>query len=448
METNMKHCKLPGIPVVRIVPGSIADAKGIKRGDQLLSINGIRPRDLIEYRYLITEENVKLKIHQPDGQVAALEITKDCDTDLGIVFLEDCFDGIKRCHNKCVFCFIDQLPSSLRSSLYVKDDDYRLSFIHGNFITLTNLSEGEITRIMNLKLSPLYLSVHTTDPVLRGSMMGRKGPAPVLDLISCFAKKGITMHIQVVLCPGWNDGKVLERTIEDLAAFWPQVASVGVVPVGLTKFRQGLPILRGITMPESRKIINKVNSLQETFRQRNGVSFVYLGDEFYLKARQPFPSSESYDGFPQLENGIGMGRLFYDDFRKIRPSLPARLRQTRQLSIVTSRAGASVLLPVVRRLRLIKNLDLKLISIPNTFFGPRITVTGLITGQDLLWGLKSSKGEDVLVPRILLRRGTSLFLDGLTVAEVERRCKCSIHLLDTTAPALVECILKLGGDRL
>ncbi|HHV35657.1 MAG TPA: DUF512 domain-containing protein [Syntrophomonadaceae bacterium] len=431
-----------------IVPGSPAAQCGICRGDRLLSINGIRPRDIIDYRFLCARENVNLKVRQLNGQVVTYDISKGYDTDLGIVFSTDCFDGVKNCRNKCVFCFVDQLPCHLRSTLYEKDDDYRLSFLHGNYITLTNLQENEMARIINLKLSPLYISVHTTDPEMRGRMLGLKRPAPVLAQISQFAKEGITMHIQIVLCPDWNDGDFLERTISDLASFWPQVASVGIVPVGLTKFRQHLPYLRSITPQESKKLIYKLSNYQKLFRRRNGVSFIYLADEFYLKAGFPFPPYEEYDGFPQLENGIGQARLFYEEFRKLRPLLPRKVHRWQRLFLATSKDGGRVLFPVVKRLRMIKNLDVKIISIPSTFFGPWITVTGLLTGQDLLWGLRDVQGEDVLVPRVFLRLGTSLFLDGLSIAEVERKSGCVFHLLDPTAAALVEHICMLGGIRL
>lgn len=444
----MKSCKKPGIFVENIVSGSPAAGCGIRRGDQLLAVNGIRPRDLISYRYLAATENASLKIRQSNGRVVTYKINKDYDADLGIVFSTNCFDGVKYCCNKCIFCFVDQLPCHLRSALYEKDDDYRLSFLQGNYITLSNLKENEVARIIKLKLSPLYISVHTTDPELRGRMLGLKRPAPIMELISQFAKEGITMHIQVVLCPDWNDGNALERTIEDLAVFWPQVASIGIVPVGLTKFRRHLPCLRSITLPESRKLIGKVSNFQKSFRKRNGVSFIYLADEFYLKARYPFPPYELYDSFPQLENGIGQARLFYEDFRKLRYLLPRKANMSRRLFIATSRGGARVLFPVIKRLQLIKNMDLRMITIPSTFFGPRITVTGLLTGQDLLWGLRGARGKDVLVPRTLLRRGTSLFLDGLNIAEIERAIGCTIHLLDPTAAALVEYICMLGGVRL
>lgn len=443
----MKNKKKYGIFVKNVIKGSPAAACGICRGDQLVAINRIRPQDIISYRYLTAAENVRLKVRRPNKQIITCEINKDYDTDLGLVFSTDCFDGMKHCRNKCVFCFVDQLPENLRATLYEKDDDYRLSFLHGNYITLSNLKEKDIARIVNLKLSPIYISVHSTDSRLRGKMLGQKKSAPVLEFISRFAEAGITMHIQIVLCPDWNDEDALARTIIDLAGFWPQVASIGIVPVGLTKFRQHLPFLRSITPVESRKLIAQINNFKESFRSRNGVSLIYLADEFYLKARYQFPSHEEYDGFPQLENGIGMARLFYEDFRKLRSLLPRKAKRSCHLILVTSQDGAQVLYPVVKRLQLINNIKLRMISIPNTFFGPRVTVTGLLTGQDLLWGLRQSRGKDVLVPNILVRSGTSLFLDGLHVADVERKIGCRIHLIEPTATALVKEICMLGGVR-
>lgn len=434
-----------GIPVCGVVAESPAAACGIKKGDYLLSVNGVYPRDLISYRYITAGERVRLKLRKQDGSVLKFIITKEYDTDLGIIFNSDCFDGIRHCRNKCIFCFVDQLPPGLRTSLYVKDDDYRLSFLHGNFITLTNLEQADICRIIQFRLSPLYLSVHTTAPDLRGVMLGLKKKAPVLNQIAVLAAGGITMHIQVVLCPGWNDGLALEQTLRDLADFWPQVASVGIVPVGLTRFRQNLPDLRSVTAPECRRLIAVVSSYQQEFRKKWGVSFIYLADEFYLKAGRPFPRYSYYDDFAQLENGIGLGRLFYEEFRQLLPSLPDRLWRQRRFVLATSRAGAKVLEPVVNRLNLIKGLDLKLIAIPNTFFGPRVNVAGLLTGRDLLWGLWSAAGEDILIPQVMLRQGSSLFLDGMSVADIERISSCTLHVIEPTAQALVKFLL--GGRR-
>lgn len=437
--------KKKGIRIVYVKPGSIAAGKGICPGDCLLTVNGVVPRDLLQYLYLTATERVWLKVWKNIGKMDSIVIEKDEDEDLGLVFETDCFDGIMHCRNKCVFCFVDQLPPGLRSSLYIKDDDYRLSFLHGNFVTLTDLPPKDLHRILTFHLSPLYISVHTTDPMLRGKMLGRKKPLPILDKIELLARKGIAMHIQIVLCPDWNDGEVLMQTIDELSQFWPQVASIGIVPVGLTKYRNGLTYLRSFTKAECRSLIEKVAVKQKLFRARYKKSFVYLSDEFYLRGDLPFPPAYMYDDFPQLENGIGCGRLFYEEFRRLKPLLPRRLATRRSFVIATGKAGASILGPVITRLNLIENVRLRLLAIPSTFFGPRITVTGLLTGRDLTWGLRKVKGEHVLLPNVLLRHGTSFFLDGMTVEEVSARCGCTIHVIEPTAKALVEAIL---GKRL
>jgi putative radical SAM enzyme (TIGR03279 family) len=371
-------------------------------------------------------------------------VHKDCDANLGLVFESDCFDGVKRCRNHCQFCFVDQLPRGLRPSLYEKDDDYRLSFLHGNFLTLTNLDEREMRRILNLHLSPLYISVHATDPEVRGLLLGRRGPAPVLEQVGRLADGGITMHVQVVLCPGINDGGVLRMTIDDLAVFWPQVASVGIVPVGLTRFRSLRPPVRAFTRAECTRLILGAAACQRSFRHKLGVSFIYLADEFFIRACLPFPRACSYDCFPQLANGIGNGRLFQDEFRRLSAALPERLRRPRRLFVATGRAGAAVLAPVIRRLRRIRNLEMVPIQVSSTFFGPRISVTGLLTGSDLVWGLRGLRGEEVLLPNIVLKQDTSLLLDGMSVEQVASQTGCRLKVLESNAGALVGEIIRSG----
>lgn len=438
--------KKKGVRIVQVRPGSKAAEKRISPGDSLLTVNGIVPRDLIHYLYLTASERIWLKVRKKNtGKIASIVIEKDEDEDLGLVFETDCFDGIMCCRNKCIFCFVDQLPPGLRSSLYVKDDDYRLSFLHGNFVTLTDLPSRDWHRILAFHLSPLYISVHTTDPVLRGKMLGKKKSMPILEKIGLLADKGIAMHIQIVLCPDWNDGEELIKTIDELSHYWPQVASVGIVPVGLTKYRDGLTHLRGFTKAECRSLIERIAVKQRLFRARYKKSFVYLSDEFYLRGGMPFPPAYIYDDFPQLENGIGCGRLFYEEFRRLKPLLPERLPTRRSFVVATGKAGAGVLSPVIARLNLIENVRLRLLAIPSAFFGPRITVTGLLTGKDLTWGLRKAKGERVLLPSVLLRQGTSFFLDGMTVDEVSALCGCTLQVIEPTARALVEAVL---GKRL
>lgn len=424
-----------------MIPGSYAEECGIKSGDRLLSVNGILPRDTIEYSYLVCGESVRLRV-QSGRQSRTLVVNKECDANLGLVFDSDCFDGVKRCRNRCLFCFVDQLPAGLRLPLYEKDDDYRLSFLHGNFLTLTNMDDRDLQRILSLHLGPLYISVHATDPGIRGFLFGQKGPAPVLDQIERLAGGGITMHVQIVLCPDINDGDVLLRTINDLAALWPQVASVGIVPVGLTRYRSNRPKLRAFTRAECVRLIREVTASQEQFRRELNVSFAYLADEFYIRAHRPFPAAGAYDHFPQLENGIGNGRLFRNEFSKLLPMLPGRLRLQRRLFVATGRAGATVLRPVILRLKRIRNLDLTLVPVASAFFGPRISVTGLLTGSDLLWGLRGLQGEEVLLPNVVLKKDTSVFLDGMSVEQVASQSGCRLTVLEPTAGAMVREILK------
>lgn len=431
-----------GLKIVKVKPRSLAAKAGIQVSDYLLSVNGVRPRDFLDYRYLVTGEKVRLTIRRKH-EIKKIIIRKRDDEDPGIIFATDCFEGINRCRNRCIFCFVDQLPPGLRASLYEKDDDYRLSFLHGNFITLTNLKPRQMLRILTFHLSPLYLSIHATEPVVRGAMLGNRGPAPVLDKIAALAGGGITMHVQVVLCPGINDGRVLARTITDLAKFWPSVASVGVVPVGLTKFRKSLPVLRSFTKPECVNLIKQISSYQREYGQKRGVVFVHLADEFYLRAGHLLPPGAWYDDFPQIENGIGPSRLFRDEFRRLAPDLPLRLSDPRRFVVGTAKGGAEALFPVMRRLNRIKKLHLRLMTIPSTFFGPRINVAGLLTGKDLLWGVRGlGADETLLLPRVLLRQGTSLLLDGMTIDQVANRLGCRIRVIAPTAGALVKAVLR------
>ena len=323
------------IIIESIKQGSIADELGLEPGDELLTINGEKPQDLIDYRFMCADDQLEIEVQKKNDEVWSCEIEKEYDEDLGLGFTSDTFGGIRNCANKCLFCFVDQMPANLRDSLYVKDDDYRMSFLHGNFVTLTNLSEKDLTRIITMRLSPLYISVHTTNPELRVKMLGNKQAGKIMEQLTALAENGIEMHTQIVLCPEVNDGNELERSISDLTGLWPQVKSVAVVPVGLTRYRNDLFMLRKFTAAEAGRLINMVDEFQKKFTRKYGTPLVYLADEFYVMAQKDFPSDDSYGEYPQLENGVGLVRLFYDSFSELESSLPDSVEKHVKIALVT-----------------------------------------------------------------------------------------------------------------
>ncbi len=296
--------------IAGVMPESIGAELGWEKGDYLISLNGRVPQDFIDYRFMLAEEFIDVEIEKANGSRMIFEIEKEEDEDLGLIFAQDTFDGVKRCKNKCIFCFVDQMPPDLRDSLYVKDDDYRLSLIYGNFITMTNLTEKDLQRIIQLHISPLYISIHTIDPALRQRMLNNPNAGQILDKISYLAEAGIEMHTQVVLCPGVNDGKHLAETATGLKNYWPQVKTVAIVPVGITKYQKN-GFLRPYTKEEAQEIVRYISSIQQEFRQEIDTNFVFLSDEFYLMAEQEIPSYDHYEDFAQIENGVGLVRFLW-----------------------------------------------------------------------------------------------------------------------------------------
>jgi len=437
--------------IAGVVPGSIASELEIAGGDSLLAVNGVMPLDMIEYGFIAAEEYLDLEIEKADGRRQAYDIEKDEDEDLGIIFAEDTFDGQKRCRNKCIFCFVDQMPKQLRDTLYVKDDDYRLSFLYGNYITGTNLTPKDLERIKSMRISPLYLSVHAMDPDLRRRMLGNPQAGGIADLIRELAAAGIGMHTQVVLCPGINDGLQMDRTLTQLADFWPAVSTVAVVPVGLTRFQQQ-PELRGFDARSAAAVIQQVSHHQVRFQERLGSSFVFLADEFYLLAGAPFPEDDHYEGYPQIENGVGLARLLWQDFAAAEKSLPPSLAEPRRVTLVTGVSAQPILQPLVERFNQIHQLQAELLSLGNEFFGATVTVAGLLTGSDLVRGLHAWRQEQeeekplVLVPTVMLKFGEDVFLDGMTVGDVEAALRIRIVPVDPTAAALIDNVL--GDERM
>ncbi len=438
--------RLPQPAVVATVePDSIGEELGFQPGDRLLSINGKRPRDLIDLQFLVGEEELVLEVEDPDGTLHTVELEKDLDEGLGLGFTEALFDGLKQCNNHCPFCFIDQQPPGKRRSLYLKDDDYRLSFLYGSYLTLTNLTDADWQRIQEQRLSPLYVSVHATDPELRSRLLVNPRAALLIDQLRWFAEHQLQIHAQVVVCPGLNDGDALERTLRDLAGFaggdWPAVLSAAVVPVGLTRFRPPGDGLVPVDRACARAVIERVEPLQADFRDRLGSRFAWLSDEWYLIAGLPLPERDAYEDLPQQENGVGSIRAFLESLEWATRELPARLERPRRLSWVVGKLVAEALQPVVDRLNAVEGLELVLHGLPSPYWGQDQVVTGLLTGADLLEGLAGRDlGEQLLLPTVMLRQGQPVFLDDFSLAEVQQRVSVPIRQVADAADLVLACI--------
>jgi putative radical SAM enzyme (TIGR03279 family) len=421
--------------VIAVQTGSPAAQSGIRVGDALERINGHPARDVLDVRFWMADEGVILELRR-DGEVFEVRIEGGEDRDLGLEFEEM---TIRRCGNRCVFCFVDQLPSGMRSALYVKDEDVRLSFLHGSYVTLTDVSGEDIGRIVEQRLSPLYISVHATDPKVRRRLLGRRSEADILATMRRLADAGIWMHTQIVLCPGINDGSELERTVRDLSAFFPQVRSIAVVPVGLTRHRGGLAPLKPVGRSEARRCIEQVTEWQGKFLDRCGERLVFAADECYLTAGYEIPAAESYEDFPQIENGVGMVRQFLDAFEAAEKRLPERLRERLSLTLVTGRSAEGFLRRMLERLEQVDRLSVRLVTVENRFFGASITVSGLLTGQDILAALEREKvGNAVLLPPNCMNED-GLLLDDQTPEEMTEALGVPVRV---GSYDLVESVLK------
>lgn len=437
--------RLPAPAVVATVePDSIGEELGFQPGDRLLSINGKRPRDLIDLQFLVGEEELTLEVEDPDGTRHTVELEKDLDEGLGLGFTEALFDGLKQCNNACPFCFIDQQPPGRRSSLYLKDDDYRLSFLYGSYLTLTNLTATDWQRIEEQRLSPLFVSVHATEPELRNRLLVNPRAGLLLEQLGWFAQRDLQIHAQVVVCPGINDGQALLRTLHDLAAFaggeWPAVLSVAVVPVGLTRFRPDGDALVPVNRLTARQVIALVEPLQQQFQQDLGSRFAWLSDEWYLLAGLPLPPRAEYEDLPQQENGVGSIRAFLEALNAATQHLPQSLSRPRRVSWVVGQLVAEALEPVVARLNAVDGLELILHGLPSPYWGQEQVVTGLLTGSDLLTGLEGCDlGEALLLPAVMLRQGEPIFLDDVTLSELQSQLPVPVRLLGGADDLVASC---------
>ena len=421
-----------------VEPGSIGEELGFEPGDQLLSINGVRPRDLIDYRYLCVEEELQLEVRDAAGQLHRVELEKDADDGLGLGFTEALFDGLRQCNNRCPFCFIDQQPPGRRGSLYLKDDDYRLSFLYGSYLTLTNLTEADWQRIEAQRLSPLYVSVHATDPDLRARLLDNPRAGLLLDQLAWFAERDLQIHAQVVVCPGLNDGEALERTLSDLSRFaggeWPAVRSAAVVPVGLTRFRPADDGLVPVDPISARDVIARVEARQAQYRKQLGTRFTWLSDEWYLIAGLPLPPRDDYEDLPQQENGVGSIRAFLEALDQATTDLPARVPYPRRCSWVVGRIVEQALKPVTDRLNAVDGVNLMLHGLPSPYWGQDQVVTGLLTGRDLIDGLQGRDlGDELLLPSVMLRQGQPVFLDDMNLDALRAALPVPVRVVEGAA---------------
>ena len=431
---NISH-KINPAEIESIEANSIAHQIGFESGDSIISINGKKPRDLIDYQILISEEFLDISVLDKNHEIHNVSIEKDQDANLGINFKDALFDSIKQCNNKCPFCFIDQQPSGKRKSLYIKDDDYRLSFLYGSYLTLTNLKKGDWERIAMQKLSPLFISVHATDPAVRKKLLKNKKAGVILDQISWFEKNSIQIHAQIVVCPDINDGDILEKSILELAEFYKKtsqtVLSVAIVPVGLTKFRPENDGLKSISSEYAMKTIKQVERIQASLQISLGTRFCWLADEWYLIAGTNLPSYKTYENMPQESNGVGSIRSFLKILTIKTRNLPKKINKIRKVSWIVGKLVYEALIPTVEKLNLIDGLTIKLYGLPSIYWGQEQVVTGLLTGEDLIHGLsKKDLGEAVFIPSIMLKHNSELFLDDKKISEVSQILNTKIHILD------------------
>lgn len=452
---------MKGHKISDIVPGSIAEEMEIAPGDLLLSVNDHELEDVFDYHYLVNEEEITVLIQKPDGEQWELEIEKDYNEDLGLVFEQALLDEYHSCRNKCIFCFIDQMPPGMRETLYFKDDDARLSFLQGNYVTLTNLSDKDIDRIKRFHLSPINISVHTTNPQLRCEMLHNRFAGEALDKMKDLAEAGVEMNSQIVLCKGWNDGEELDRSIRELSQLYPSMQSLSVVPIGMTKYRQGLVQIEKFTREDAVQLLTQLEGWQRKLLNQYGTRFVHASDEWFLLADQKIPEAEYYEGYGQLENGVGMVRSFLDEWEealedwkkkndfnvkgKKSPDVEgdSSTVEKRVVSVVTGRLFGPILQQCGKELEaLMEGVSVQVYPIRNDFFGEDITVAGLVTGQDILAQLKGKMlGERLLLPDTMLRSGEEIFLDDITVSQVAQSLQMDVVIVKSDGKSFLEGIL-------
>ncbi|MFI3211192.1 MAG: DUF512 domain-containing protein [Peptostreptococcaceae bacterium] len=445
MEVNVKKSNNV---ISKVYKNSIADELNIVEGDLLISINNQEINDIIEYKFLMSDEYLEVEIQKINKEIYIYEIEKDYDDDLGIEFTNPIIDKAKSCKNKCVFCFIDQLPKGMRETLYFKDDDSRLSFLQGNFITLTNMSDEDIDNIIKYRISPINISVHTTNPELRVKMLKNRFSGKVYEIMQRLHDAQIQMNCQIVLCPGYNDKEELERTVKDLSNLYPYVNSVAAVPVGITKHRGHLPNLEIFSEETAKETINQVHKLHKEYMDKLGTRFIFLSDEFYMIANEDLLEYDQYEGFIQLENGVGMIKKQDDDCRKylneIEKNQSERLYVKKKVSLATGHSAFEFMTELTTHIMdKCENLEINVYKIKNNFFGETITVSGLITATDIIDQLQGiDLGETLYIPRNMLKADEEIFLDNITLEEIQKTMNIEVVPCLSEGNDFIDKILK------
>jgi len=437
-KSNMKH------RITATETDGTAAETGIESGDFLISINGKIVHDVFDFRFLMQSEEILLEVEKPDGEIWELLIEKDMDDDLGLVFESALMSPKRLCENNCIFCFIDQEPPGLRDSLYVKDDDIRLSFLHGNYVTLTNMDMDEVRRIAGYHLSPLRISIHAADADVRVKMMRQKKAADVFEKIEILSAAGIEMHFQAVLCRGWNDGEILDETIAKLSTV-KGAASLAIVPAGLTEHREGLELIQPFDFQSARAVVDKTEAKQNAFRVQRGNAFVYLADEWYILSERPLPNYDEYDGFPQLDNGVGMLKLFEHEFlaaMEEAESTPTTVRA----GIITGLASAEFMSLLMKKfMAKFPHFEVSVFPVFNNFYGENITVSGLLTGADIISQLSGFfEGETVFLPANVFDSTGKYLLDGKTAKDLSRSLSINIKAVPTDGAEFFEELIALA----
>ena len=432
--------------IKQVLPGSIGEELELEPGDRVLEVNGERIEDVFDYRYLINDTYIEITVLKKNGEALLFEIDKYMDEDLGIEFESSLMDEYHSCTNKCIFCFIDKLPKGMRPTMYFKDDDSRLSFLQGNYITLTNMKDKDLDRIIRYKLSPINISVHTTNPELRCMMLHNRFAGKIMEQIQKLYEAETIMNGQIVLCKGVNDGKELEKTIQDLGGFLPFMESLSVVPVGISRHREGLYPLEPFNREDAKAVLKTIHTFQDKFMEEYGTHFVHASDEWYILAGEPLPEEDNYDGYVQLENGVGMLRLqeteFHEALEEARLSEDSKIRE-KYCTIATGKLAGPFLKELVKDLNEVyPNIHVDVVEVTNHFFGPQITVSGLLTGQDIVAQLKGrSLGSELLLPVNVLRSGEDVLLDDMHINEIEKSLQVPVRIVQSNGNDLFDALV-------